>query len=350
MRIAFYFAETWPWDEDDLEGTGLGGAETALVFLARAMARWGQRVTVFNRTRRSGVFPSGVEYRHVDAFRSDEPWDVLIGLSFLPVIGDVPAAVKIHLSMEDSESWVRSYREVLPHVRAVFTLSPHHTAILTGRFGIAPNRIVTTRLGIDPQEFANPLPKVPGRLIYCSVPDCGLGYVAPVFAMVRRQVPGASLVVTGDFTLWGRADPGTATYLPALRALPGVVFLGKVPRSELTRQQKTAEIHLYPCVCNELFCLSSIECQAAGTPTVALAAGALATTVEDGVTGILIRREPQDERAVAELARAVAGLLRDRPRLARMASQARQRALGRFTYDRVVAEWLGMFRAWGAGG
>ncbi len=346
MRIAFYFAETFDWNDEDLEGAGLGGAETALVHLSRAMARAGQEVTVFNRTTRPGRF-HGVNYRPAGSLRPDEPWDVLIGMSYIPGLADVPARIKIHLSMADSESWVRSYREVVPRVRAVFTLSPHHTRIIVERFGVDPGRIVTTRLGVDPADYADTPPKVPGRLIYCSVPDCGMGCLAPVFRLVRRRVPSATLVVTGDSTLWGRSDPGTAPYREALAGLPGVSFLGKVPRAELIRHQKAAEIHLYPCVCNELFCLSSIECQAAGAPTAAFAVGALETTVADGETGILVRRPPEDPRAVAELAAQVAALLLDRGRLARMAAAARRRALDAFTYDRVVAEWLDLFRAWG---
>lgn len=347
MRIAFYFAETFDWNDEDLEGAGLGGAETALVHLGRAFARAGQEVTIFNRTSRPGTY-RGVWYRHCGEL-GQEGYDVFVSMSYVPGLAAVASPVKVHLSMEDSESWVRSYRDVLPQVQALFTLSPHHTRMVRERFGVDPSKVYTTRLGVDPDEYADTLPKVPGKLIYCSVPDCGLGMVAPVYRRVRARIPWASLVITGDFTLWGRQDPGTAPYRPLFERLPGVRFLGKVPRAELIRHQKTSDLHLYPCLCNELFCLASIECQAAGTPTVGLAMASLPTTVEQGRTGLLVNLSPHDPRVVDRLAGEVASLLQDRERLARLALQARGRALRGFSYDRIAAEWLEVFQRLGRG-
>ncbi len=341
MRIAFYFAETWDWNGADLEA-GLGGAETALVYLARALARAGHAVVVFNRTSRPGPV-AGVEYRPAAALGAEEAWDAFVSMSFVPEVERIPARVKVHLSMEDSESWVRSYRAYLPHVDALFTLSPHHTRLVVTRFGVDPARIYTTRFGVWADDYAHLGSKRPCQLLYCSVPGCGLGFLPAVFRRVREQVPAATLVVTGDFTLWGRPDPGLAPYLPALTALPGVRVLGKVPRAELIRLQKESVLHVYPCCCNELFCLSAIECQAAACPTVAPAYAALETTVADGVSGVLLPLSPQDPGFAERMAGAVVRLLRNRDEWARLAAGARERALGHFTYDRVAAEWVAEF-------
>lgn len=339
--IAFYFAATWDWTGRDLE-SGLGGAETAIIHLARAFARAGSAVTVHNRTSRETAV-DGVVYRPAEAVGLGEGIDVLITVSRVPRIESVAAPVKVHLSMEDSESWVGGYRDYLPHIDALFTISPHHTRLVRESFGVPPEVITEVRLGVEPGEYARAAPKVPGKLIYCSIPDCGLGYLAPVYDLVRRAVPGVSLVVTGDLTLWGRADPGLAPFRTPLERLAGVSLLGKVSRSELIRHQKSSVLHVYPCVCNELFCLSSMECQAAGTPTVAPAVGALASTVEDGVTGVLLPLAMPDPRAIPALAREIVLLLRGRSRLEAMAARARRRALNHYNYDVIVSDWLAIF-------
>lgn len=342
MRVAFYFTDTFDWSGEDLE-RGLGGAETALVGAASALAAAGCTVTVFNRTSRSAAW-RGVAYRPAASFSHDEPWDVLVSVSAVPEVERARAGVRVHLSMEDSESWVRSYRDYLPRVDALFALSPHHARLLVERHGVDPARIQVVPLGVEGRDYAAPEPKHPYQLLYCSVPDCGLEYLPEILRRVRRQVPQATLVVTGDLTLWGRSDPGLAPYLAGFAGLPGVRVLGRVPRRELVRLQKASALHVYPCVCDELFCLSSLECQAAGTPTVAPAVAALTSTVLDGETGVLVPFPMDDPRAAPRLAAEVAGLLRDRRRLARLAAQARRRALASFTWDAVAGDWLARFR------
>lgn len=342
MRIAFYFADTFDWRDEDLE-RGIGGAETVLVCLSRALAAAGHDVTVYNRTSRPGRAGS-VAYLPVAAFSHAEPLDVLVSVTALPEVERCRAAVRVHLSMEDSESWVRSYRDYLPRVDALFAVSPHHAALLRERFGVDPGKLEVVPLGVSPEDYAVPAPKRRGQMIYCSVPDCGLGPLAAVYRLVRREVPEATLVVTGDMTLWGRADPGLDPHRPAFAGLPGVRLLGRVPRRDLVHLQKTSVLHVYPCVCNELFCLSSLECQAAGTPTVAPAAAALTSTVVDGETGVLVPASLGDPRGVARFARETARLLRDRPRLERLAAHARRRALTDFNWGAVAADWERRFR------
>ncbi|MDA8065616.1 MAG: glycosyltransferase family 4 protein [Thermaerobacter sp.] len=348
MKIAFYLADTWDWRGEDLEGRGLGGTEAALVFLARELARH-HRVTVYNGTRRPGRH-AGVTYLPVGLLERGGPWDAFVSLSYTPGIRELPARVKVHWSLEDDQVRVKSYRDYLPHLDCVFALSPFHAELLSRRFAIPPGKLHTGFLGVSPAEYAAPARKVPGRLIYCSVPDRGAEHLAPIFGMIREAYPAASLVVTGDFRLWGRSDPGDAPYRATLAGVPGVRYLGKLPRRELVRLQGESVVHLYPCLVQELFCLASLECQAAGAPTVAPRIGALATTVADGVTGILLERsphaDPEGHRAFAE---AVLALLRDPQRLQAMGEAAHCRALSGFSWEAVAGDWTAKLAAWSEG-
>lgn len=356
MNIAFYYAyphKAWDWNDEDLETTGLGGAETALVFMARELAREGHQVTVFNSTSREGVY-NGVRYRHRDGFDPAEPWDAFISMrGLVPADASVRARVKVYWSIEIDTTLIGDWNNVLPQVDAVFTISPFHTHILQKRYPQIAPKLRETFLGVWPGDYATTLPKVPNKLLYCSVPGMGLHHLPPIFELIRREVPEATLAITGDYSLWGRtpdnpdADwgkgPSTEDYRRLFADMPGVQFLGKVPRDALIQEQKTSVLHVYPCTVPELFCLSSMECQAAGTPTVGTALGALCTTVQDGGTGMLVHTPPGDPHFQRDFARTVIDLLHNPVRLDRLSRQARARALGEFTYERAAADWVGWF-------
>lgn len=345
LRIAFYFETTFDWNGADLEA-GLGGAETAVICLAEAFSRLGHSVTVYNRTSRPGAH-NAVSYRPfgeaIDGCEG-EVFDVAVGVSRMPDALCRNARARVHLSMEDGESWVGSYRECLARVNAIFTISPYHTRLLAQRYGIPLARIYTASLGVVGRDYEQPLPKTPFKLIYCSVPQCGLAGLEPVYRLIRQELPRTTIVITGDATLWGHAGSGLDPF-QALGRLPGVNLLGKVPRRELIYHQKTSVLHLYPCTCNELFCLSSMECQAAGTPTVTTATGAMGDAVVSGVTGLVLPYSPlQGHRNAWRFAQTVVDLLKDPAGLAQMAARARQRALRFFNYERVATDWTGQFR------
>jgi glycosyltransferase involved in cell wall biosynthesis len=90
-------------------------------------------------------------------------------------------------------------------------------------------------------------------------------------------------------------------YATAMRrryeADPAVTFHPPVPRPVLWRRFAEARAVLCPSDVDESFGLVAAEAEAAGTPVVAFARGALPEVVEDGVTGTLV--EPGDIRAAA---------------------------------------------------
>lgn len=349
MKIAFYYSFPLQreWTGRDLEGAGVSGAETALVHLARQFAKR-HDVCVFNRAP-SPVMDHGVLYRNLNELDPETRWDVLVvmrGPSPDPSLVD--ARVRVYFSVEEDRSLIKDWDSALEFFNAVFTLSPFHSARLAWRCGVPEGRIYETRLGVDISEYRRTRPKVAGRLIYCSVPGKGLDRLAGIFRRVRARVPWASLFITGDYSLWGK-EPSDEGYRALFRDLAGVTYLGKVPRLELVGLQATSVLHVHPCTVDELFCLPSIECQAAAAPSVCSALGSLPTTVEDGRSGVLVQTRPDSldfEEAFAD--EIVRLLLGDPGELARMAAYARARALTRFAYEVIASEWEREFEALGA--
>jgi glycosyltransferase involved in cell wall biosynthesis len=345
MKVCFYysFRDQKDWNDSDLEKEGLPGSETAIVHISREMAKRHQ-VTVYNKTSREGIY-HGVRYRNLQNFDYRNHWDVIMVVRGQPPrLEYVPAKLKLYWSIEEGSYLVKDWSKVLPYVKKVITISPFHTEELIRNTEVPREKIFQTRLGVNESEYQDTFPKVNNKLIYCSVPRKGLDNLAKIFPLVKREVPDASLVITSDYTLWGR-KPQTDEYLKTFSKIPSVSFLGRINRKRLIYEQKTSQLHVYPCVFEELFCLSAMECQAAGTPCVCSDIGALSTTVKDGVTGKLVKME-NGKVPVEEFAQEIINLLKNPVQLAKMSKAARERALQKYTYEKIVREWEESFKCW----
>ena len=102
-------------------------------------------------------------------------------------------------------------------------------------------------------------------------------------------------------------------------------FKGPQPQPALPDYYRAADLCLVPSH-HESFGMAALEAMACGAPVVASRVGGLATTIQDGVTGVLV--PPRDEVA---LGAAIASLLADEPR--------------RLTLGRHAARWAQSF-AW----
>jgi len=85
-----------------------------------------------------------------------------------------------------------------------------------------------------------------------------------------------------------------------------------------------------------------IEAMHFGRPVVATFTGGSAEAVEDGVTGLLVRKDD-----VTALADAIVALLRDPARRERMGVAARARLAAVFSEDKIVASLLDAYAAAG---
>jgi glycosyltransferase involved in cell wall biosynthesis len=133
-------------------------------------------------------------------------------------------------------------------------------------------------LGVRLDDYNQEIEKIPGRCIFCSVPDRGLEILRMMWPKIKRDAPHASLVITADYRLWGAPGPRNHQHRMSWLHQEDVVFLGAIPRRELVREQLAAQVHSFPCTYEELFCISAAECQVAGALPVTSNIGALETT------------------------------------------------------------------------
>jgi glycosyltransferase involved in cell wall biosynthesis len=161
-------------------------------------------------------------------------------------------------------------------------------------------------------------------LLYAGKRSLGKGTPVLLDALdaIRGAVPGAHFAFAGKGEL-------------ALPVARDVHALGSVPQPTLFALYRAADVVVSPSIWPEPFSRVILEAMWAGRAVVATAVGGSPEQVEDGVTGLLV--PPGDARA---LAGAVAALLRDPARRARMGAAGAARAAAMFSEERVVASLL----------
>jgi phosphatidylinositol alpha-1,6-mannosyltransferase len=168
------------------------------------------------------------------------------------------------------------------------------------------------------------------------VPRKGFDVAIEAAALLAPSRPHLVLAISGA----GR-DERRLRRLAADRAAP-VRFLGRVPNERLPALYACADVFAMACrtrwggLEQEGFGIVFVEAAACGVPQVAGDSGGAAEAVDDGVTGLVVRR-PDDPR---EVAAALEALFGDPGRRADMARASRKRAVAEFSYD-VLAERLG---------
>ena len=295
---------------DRIWGQGVGGAELAMMSLMETFAARGHEVTVYNDPSSPGVY-DGVTYDNRAAFVTENARDVLI------IFRSPNALVNFRrLSKTQRIIWwstdqytIGSFAELAGLVQFCVTISPFHTNYHKARYGVPAEKIGHIDLQVRLQDYDEvEVERVRKQLIFCSIPDRGLPILKKVWQRVLPEVPEAALTITSDYTLWGSPTPNNQQHRLAWAMENKISFLGKVPRKELVRHQLASEILSYPCIYEELFCISAAECQVAGAYPVTSGYGALETTNQFGdvVTGT-----PSNPQYAELFANHLIGLLTD---------------------------------------
>lgn len=321
----------------DIEGRGVGGAELAMMTLMQVLAERGHKVRVHNDPTEARDF-DGVHYLPLSAFNNRTPRDALIIFR-----SPNKRYVRAHMPAQTRKIWwstdqytVGDFSKFVNEVDFVVTISPFHTNYHLSRYKMPSEKVAHIDLGVRVSEYDSKIEKIPGRLIFCSIPDRGLPVLHAAWPLIKRDAPHASLTITSDYTLWG-TSANNANHRLTWVDSKGVSFLGKVPRSELVKLQRQAEIMSYPSLYEELFCISAAECQVAGALPITTDMGALTTTNE---FGILIPGNPKTAQWVNNFSSRIASLLTDEHdylenRQASMITGAKRR----FDWDKIAERW-----------
>lgn len=321
---------------EDIYGRGVGGAELAMMSLTQTLAKRGHDVTIYNDTRFAKDY-DGVHYGHRNNFNPMEPRDaIIVYRSPNPLVG--PRHGAKHLVWWSCDQYtVGSFKALSERVDSIVYISKFHANYFSTMYGIGPDKITTIDLGVRTWDYpSNPPERIRNRLIFMSIPDRGLRHLKPIYDQMKAVIPDLSLTITSDYRLWG-VNANNMQHRLMWAGTPGVEFLGAIPRKDLCRLQMQAEMMIYPCLYEELFCLSVAEAQVAGAFPITTVSAALETTNEWGIKLDGVPGAPDFNNSVAE--RAIDLLTTERNFLDARRKSMMTLATKRFDWDRIAKEW-----------
>ncbi|MGL4339663.1 MAG: glycosyltransferase [Rhodoglobus sp.] len=183
-------------------------------------------------------------------------------------------------------------------------------------------------------EADRPLMVIAGRLQPLKGHELAVRALAAMTAM-RGRVP--ILVVAGE------ATPGDEGFARGLRRLASelgvgdqVRFVGALHRDAMAGLLSAATVTIVTSF-SETFGLIALESAAAGTPVIAYRAGGLVSSVQEGVSGVLLgTRDPR------QWAQTITGLIEDPPRCTALGLTARAHA-ERFSWAASAEQLLALY-------
>lgn len=266
-------------------GEGVGGTEALVVVLAEALTARGIGVTVATQIPDASAF-RGVSYVPVSSARPREA-DVAVLVKRWSETAAGAGPTRCFLATDVHVPDPAELARNIAWATVSLALSPYMRSKLTAVVAAPSMDVLPPPLALG--DYPEPSSRRGATMLYCSMPDRGLYYLKDLFPAIRRRVPGVTLVITSDFTLWGKA--GARDAFMRFFGQPGITYLGHVDRSTLVDEQRRARVLAYPCTFEEGFCIAAAECMAAGAVPVTTDDFALTTTV-DGA-GVLVKGRPR---------------------------------------------------------
>ncbi|HLK01569.1 MAG TPA: D-inositol-3-phosphate glycosyltransferase [Streptosporangiaceae bacterium] len=252
----------------------------------------------------------------------------------------------------EPEGRVRGEHEVIAAADGLIANTPDEASQLISLYGAVPKRVHTVSPGVDLSVFR------PGEGRNLVRRRLGLAPDAFVLLFAGRVQPlkGPDIVLRAAAAVAGPladrlvvvfvggpsgSEVGAPGRLGALAAELGIAdrvrFEPPCPHADLADWYRAASVVLVPSY-SESFGLVAVEAQACGTPVVAASVGGLHTTVNDGVSGVLVRGHDP-----AAYARVLAGLAASPSRLAALARGAVRHA-SRFGWDATAEGLIEVYR------
>lgn len=344
-----FYAHSIPFHGHTIRRVPLGGSESAVVYMARALQRKGKKVVVFTATEEPGRY-DGVEYASVTTFLhyiQRNIIDVFIAVRDGQVL-DLPIHARLKLLwMHDAhdQPHVQCLKDpaILGKIDKIITISAWQTAKFREVFSIPEEKIFESRNGICKKYFRKYSKKRKKQLVYTSTPFRGLDILLECFPYIREQVPAAELAVFSSMKVYGMSDKEDKEKFGDIYeqcAQPGVTLYGSVCQEELARKLAQASLFVYPNCFPETACIAALEAQAAGLPCIAAKLGALEETIADGVSGTLIDGDVRSPEFKWQFIQAIVHYLNDESLWNTRSMAARERVLPQYEWDTIADEWI----------
>lgn len=307
MKIAIVDKLGLCYDGDTIKKQGLGGSESAVIYIANELSKIGFDVTVFNNCEDGsyalpGVYDSVHYIDNKDAKNNTKTYDVVIvSRTVQPFISSdypfIQTAKKKILWLHDTFIEGDQIMENLVlegKIDYIFTLSDWHTTYILNsahgpkrNFEVLKKKVFQTRNGavchIPEVDLSK---KDPNHFVYNSSATKGMiPLLENIWPEIKKQLPNARLTVIGGYYRFREgaspdAQENTVSKLAQRQDLKdlGVTFTGVIPQKQIAEILANAWMMLYPGAFPETFGISSLESLLYKTPLVTTRFGALEET------------------------------------------------------------------------
>ncbi len=301
MKIGFLDTYTWDYNIETPYREPLGGTQSAICYLAEALAAQGNEVFLLNNTSDSGM-SRGVDCRRRVVDKSN--LELLRSLDFLVIVNIVGKALEIKpLLGEDTKLilWIHNEpgfiflqgfnnKGEINACDAFVFVSDWQRQQFQQCFGIDSNRSCVLRNAIAPC-FTNIFPdnisirsqkSRPPILAYTSTPFRGLDILLKIFPEIRQAVPGTRLKVFSSMKVHQIDDNNNQLFFGQLyrqcEETEGIEYIGSIPQPELVRQLGSVAVLAYPNTYSETSSIAVMEAMASGCRIVTSELAALPET------------------------------------------------------------------------
>jgi glycosyltransferase involved in cell wall biosynthesis len=308
---------------------GVGGSELAMLTMCRLWHEAGHTVTLYNNpwTPNGSVF----EQKPISAFDPNGNRDFLI-IFRSPNPRAIPAkGKKIWWSCD--QYTVGDFQHFSEFVDKIVCISPFHADYFERTYGIKNTVVIDLPVRMWEMD-QHKQERIANHLVFTSVPDRGLQNLWRIYPKIKQYVPDLTLTITSDYRLWGASELNQQ-HRGRWIVHEGVNFCGALPRKQYLEELSKADMLLFPCNYDELFCLSVAEAQVAGVVCISSTKGALSTT-NMGHLFYVNADDPRNDRAFIDRAVEV---LHNRVALEQSREIIQSVAKERFSPEKVLSCW-----------
>jgi glycosyltransferase involved in cell wall biosynthesis len=285
MRIAFATLSDAEFRVDSPYQIPLGGSESALCYLAEALAQQGHEVFLLNNVYEPAV-SRDVQclYAEPRVVKTLPPLDAFViqnstgwANAVRPLLAPTTRVV-LWTQIGHDQLAMRVLRD--PRERAAYDGIAFVSEWQRGQYvkhcGVDPQCSAILRNAIAPAFsglFRDDTSVVgqktkPPSLAYTSTPYRGLGVLLDVLPDIRRAVPGTTLKVFSSMRIYQVADAADEAEFGHLyrkcRDMEGVEHVGVVPQPVLANELLSVALLAYPSTFAETSCIAVLEAMAAG--------------------------------------------------------------------------------------
>jgi glycosyltransferase involved in cell wall biosynthesis len=301
------------FDGKSAEKGPLGGVESSVINLVRALASRGHKVSVRNMCRKAKVI-DGIDWAPLllgGKYNMPEVADLYIANRGDKLIGLMPQAKRKIFWTHNPAGYVLKWRYLFKLWRVkpmVMFIGDYHATTYPNWAPGGERVVIPYGIADEFCQYKTRKDLPPRRAIFTSNPLRSLDWLLELWAKdIYPHVLDAELHLFSGSATYGSVGTKKSSKMESVldkaRSLEnkGVVLRGPVPKHVLIQELLEARVMLYRGDLNETFCLAVGEAQALGVPAVVQKLGSVVERVIDGKTGAITDTDEEFARSAVEL-------------------------------------------------